>query len=348
MMLVQEVRQFNDGPGLQSRSLGVLPFCVAPGGEVLVLLGREACPASRRWAPFEGTAKPGETCEDGAAREWVEESLGIVPFAHEPGPGAFVQTEAAGDALRRGAYSHRVQLRYHARMRSNAWKEATTLVARVPHDPGIETRFAVLRQRLMQLARFGAAVQHLHAGVDGPRALYGRALRVDGRMLRVVDVLSMHGFTQPEPGWVALEASVRCADPLEPRVRRFACIRVRLPAPTCRRTVACFLQRAVLRALVRRSGRDLVSHPAVHLLRDVHGEVTGARVNPDFLEKDRVRYWTRRELVAMLAGHGHLNGALFRGSSCALIEVVVAHWESWFSCNGDPEPAELAGGSNDV
>ncbi len=129
--LVEPVASFADGHGIQARSLGVLPWCVKPDGEVVILLGREASSSSLRWAPFEGSAKPGETCEQGAGREWIEESLGLVPFFHAPPAGRFTSVAAAGAALATGAYSHRVQLRFRLRMRSQAWKEATTIVAQV-------------------------------------------------------------------------------------------------------------------------------------------------------------------------------------------------------------------------
>jgi len=340
--LVQPVGAFDPDQPLQARSLGVLPWSVRPDGHAVVLLGREACAQSKRWAPFEGSAKPGETTEQGAAREFVEESLGLVRLrvpqdddADQPerAPSPFVTVARAAAALERGAYSHRVQLRYHVRARALGFKEATTLIARVAYDAGLEERFAVVRARLTELARFGATLHNLRSRVEGPTALYGGALRAGGRQLRVVDVLDMAAFRRRADGTVAFEASVRCVDPARPEACRIVRLRLRMGFSACLHTVVYGIHVAVLRALLARARSFvavLAQHPAVTLERDDHGQPYGVRVNGDFLEKDRVRYWTRDDLNEMMEARGHFGGGIFRSSSCGLVETILLNWDAWF------------------
>lgn len=61
---------------------GVLPFTTTPNGEVYVLLGRErfvhSWRGSCRWSGFEGSRHRGESIDETAVREFVEESLGVI------------------------------------------------------------------------------------------------------------------------------------------------------------------------------------------------------------------------------------------------------------------------------
>jgi hypothetical protein len=331
--LVQRVEAFHEGP-IQARSLGVLPWCRLPSGEAAIVLGREACQMSLRWAPFEGSAKLGETTEEGAAREWVEESLGLIKFSEDPGPNRYVDTAWAAEALKRGAFSHAVHLRFRLRMRSQAWKEASTLVAQVVYDPDLERRFELLRLHLIELSRFSTSLHRLRQRVDHPNALYGRSVAVDRHPLRVVDVLGVSGFRRRADGLIDFEACVSCDDPATTGVCRYVKLRLSLSYSTTVYTVIYFVYMSVLRKLAAtRQGAlaPLTDHPAVRFLRDAHGNVAGVRVNADFLEKERVKYWTRDELAEMMREHGHLNGAIFRSSSCALMEVALDKWDEWFA-----------------
>lgn len=329
--MVNRVPIFQRDQALQARSLGVLPWCRGPDGEALVLLGREACAASRRWAPFEGSAKPAETGDEGAAREFVEESLAIVPLRHGTcGRGSFTSIEGVLEDIRDGAFSHRVQLRYHVRMRSMAWKETTTLVAEVDHDPLLETRFVSVRMQLVELMRFSTTMHKLRTRIDHAGGLYGRSVTVGARRLRVVDVLSMTGFRTTDEG-VSLQAQIRCSDVRNPRTPHFCRVEVTLPYSVCLLTVIHFIHLSVFRSLAARLPGDMLRHPAVRLMRDIHGELSGVRVNGDYLEKDRVRYWSRDELAEMMNARGHIHGGIFRSSTCALVEVLLDRWDEWFA-----------------
>ncbi len=329
--MVNRVPIFQRQQALQARSLGVLPWCRGPDGAVLVLLGREACAASRRWAPFEGSAKPSETADEGAAREFVEESLAIVPLKHGTAgrDGAFSSIAGVLQDIRGHAFSHRVQLRYHVRMRSMAWKETTTVVAEIDYDPMLETRFVSVRMQLVELARFSTTMHKLRTRVDHSGALYGRGVTVANRRMRVVDVLSMSGFDTTDSG-VRLRAQVRCTDPRDPPTPHFAQVDLTLPYSVCLFTVIHFIHLSVFRTMASRLPGDMLTHPAVRLLRDSHGELTGVRVNGDYLEKDRVRFWSRDELTEMMSARGHIHGGIFRSSTCALVEVLLAQWDEWF------------------
>lgn len=323
MRLVQEVDSFAET--VQQRSLGVLPWCRLPSGEVRLVLGRESCLLSQRHCPFEGSAKPGETTYAGAAREYVEESLGVMRFSHGDDGARYMDADAVEAALECGAASRAVCLRFRLRQRSQApWKEAVTVLAEVAYDPDLERHFQALRGQLIELMRFGTSLQRLRQRVEHAESLYGRQVSVAGRDVRVVDVLEMRDFAHVPGGLVRVSACVRCADADAPV---YATLDVTLPYSTA---VLSVIHHAYLGALRRLVESGAIDHPAVRLLRDEHDELAGVRVNVDFLEKDLVRMWSRDELRSVMAQRGHYSGAIFRSSSCALLEVILDNWDAWF------------------
>lgn len=143
--LYTEVTRF-DPSDVEARctSAGVIPVAVRPeDGSVVCLLGRERFvpnwKGSCRWSGMEGSRKPTESIEEAAAREFHEETLGVV---------------ADREALRRDVaaarfllnvtvqvcHEHRAQPRYHS-----------TYLVRVPYDEALPARFLARRGALERL-----------------------------------------------------------------------------------------------------------------------------------------------------------------------------------------------------
>jgi len=136
------------------RSAGVMPVAVSPSGETYCLLGKEDCSGqwrgSRRWAAFSGGLDAGETDAAGAAREFVEESLGCV--AVTCGPHEW-QTPAPVQGLLEGGAALRAQL-----WRLNGASGTCLYVLPVPWQPFAPARFSATRALTESLANsFGVA-----------------------------------------------------------------------------------------------------------------------------------------------------------------------------------------------
>jgi hypothetical protein len=328
--LVRAVDTFDEMPVIHSKTLGVLPYAVRPDGSIAVLMGREANVQSRRWAPFEGAAKQGESVEIGAAREFVEETMGVVrlntdltAYLHEADVQALFQDQR---------YSHKVQLRYAMRSRGQVVKENTTLLLQVPYEAGLEKRFASIRRKVLHLASFCRALHKLRARVFAPLGLYGRGICENDRNFRVLDVVHISDLTAVEDG-MRLTARVRCFDPLEPARPHMTCITVVLPCGYCVMCVLFFTYLALLRLKMSVSENvddKIFTHPAVTTMTDEHGFMMGLRIMPDFLEKDHVRWFSHDELTQIYADHGHFDNELVRASTCALIETMLSNWRKWF------------------
>ena len=90
------------------KAAGVLPYSKDADGRAWFLLGREKPNASwgidsSSWSEFGGSLNDGETVEEGAAREFFEETMGSV-FGHkswmesELGSGRYLLVMVRGDA----------------------------------------------------------------------------------------------------------------------------------------------------------------------------------------------------------------------------------------------------------
>jgi hypothetical protein len=339
--MVKRVAQFqNESTPVTSRSAGILPWCVTSSGEVMILLGRESCSMSRRWAPFEGSAHPDEDIYSAAAREFVEESLGMisprVAAAQRP-----TQPYLHADRLhrmlqRQEGFSHSVELRYRVRQRAATWKQATTLVSRVEYEKDIETRFAMVRSQLIELSRFGCTLRKLKEQVEGETGVYGRRVLARGGVYKVVDIVQIESVVPCDDSnthvrMVVIVCARRQDDPGSVRYLR---LQATLPFKVGLLTVIYSVHLRLLRQLLTTTDvRDIIAHPAVQLVRNPLGDIESLQVNSDFLEKDKIKFWSRQQLEEMLESFGHYQGNIFRSSSCALLQLAVENWDEWFDAS---------------
>jgi hypothetical protein len=85
---------------------GVVCYSVKPDGSQLVLLGREKetigwRQGSNRWSGFSGKVDTSESVHAGAAREFIEESMAVVPII--PGMNVPVQVSELAEILKNGS-----------------------------------------------------------------------------------------------------------------------------------------------------------------------------------------------------------------------------------------------------
>ncbi len=133
------------------------PVC----GNVYFLLGQDVFQFSGdlHWSDFGGTVKKDETLEKAAAREFVEETCGVVKFKEEAI--GFCDAEEVERDLKdqRFAFSVKYQLANRARQ---------TFVVEVPWQPEVCAKFQVTREALTEVQRSSVCSEVLkdHPGVS--------------------------------------------------------------------------------------------------------------------------------------------------------------------------------------
>lgn len=135
-------------------SAGVICYCVAPGtNQVYFLLGKEQKSVqymdnSHRWCSFEGGPKEHESPVYTAAREFVEETMGIVPILNNDQP--FTRIEDAITMIEHQEYTYSIRTVINE---TNDPRYRLTFVKRIPWLPELPEKFARYRNLLMNLQR---------------------------------------------------------------------------------------------------------------------------------------------------------------------------------------------------
>lgn len=143
---------------------GVLPFARRPDGALVVLLAREryfpAWRGSCRWSAFEGTRLPGETVAENAAREFDEESLGVLRAVLPEGMHALLEKRTYAFRIVLRILSDNPVQRYHC-----------TYAVEVPWCPEFPQDFSATRTRLELIERLAQEWEHARSLADPTTAL---------------------------------------------------------------------------------------------------------------------------------------------------------------------------------
>ena len=110
---------------------------------IYFLLGKERywCHQKRLWCDFGGSVNAGDRdAEDTAAREFYEETLAIVSFFNGDSLPRPHWTDIA-DSLRQGHYILKIT-------QTDGTRKFVSFVKEIPWDPGVISRFSLLRKKL--------------------------------------------------------------------------------------------------------------------------------------------------------------------------------------------------------
>lgn len=289
---------------LHVTSAGVLPV-FAWEGEVVFLLGQEGYvhnwSGSMQWSAFSGGSKAGETERGAAAREFIEESMGLLGSDQ-----AAVERMLATYEMRVVVVARDVVVPV----------SRTLFVKRFWAGPGgparLADRFDASRAQLLELEAAAARVRALGARFPAgyPYLVEGHRLRGPGRpdevVLRVLEARAAGGA-------VWLHAHTRCG-----RTRTVLCLGC---DPAEARAFAEWLrQREELDEALRQPlARELAC--ALDVRRGEGGVLLGVRVRRDFLEKRRVLPVTLSDLQKVVQS-GILEGSAVRPSFLPVLGLV--------------------------
>jgi len=157
---------------------GIMPFCLR-NGRVHVLIGVDTDTPDvhgQRWSALEGRNNDGESDEETAAREFDEESMGIM-----------TSREVVLQWLRAGEFEQKHEFRTHKRRRVLYTKQ-------VEHDAHLVNRFKDRRNQLLRLRRRYSDLVHEYtnirreAGAAGTKWGHDEIMtsRSDGSWVRLV------------------------------------------------------------------------------------------------------------------------------------------------------------------
>lgn len=296
---------FNDD-NIEARCMGagVIPLSRGADGKPYLLLGRErwipSWRGSCRWSGFEGSRKATEEVVRAATREFFEESMGVVNVeetAEKGSPASSVFTR-----LRLKQYWRRIVLRVTTGGH-RADRYHCTYVIPVAHDSNVVQRFATLRTSIEHADRVLQEWRHLRPPCLGYAGEHIGPLEEhdDGGV-----TVYKRASTAPcilRPPWRAHTLDIVAATFTDPTdvhaVRRWYDLRGRVE-------------------------RAVVAHPAMTVVRDpLWRHVQEVTIHRDHLEKDQIRWWSLRELDAVIAGQGHIGRERFRPYFLPVLQTIL-------------------------
>lgn len=295
---------------------GVLPVAVAPNGSVCLLLGKERYinhwRGSLKWSGFEGGRKSGEDIEFTAAREFIEESLGVVGFSGEE-----PTIEQVFGKLRRGEYvarivlcilhDHDVEHRYHV-----------TYVLKVPYDTWYGERFLARRRELIDVQ---AKTQQLAKLTECIRAT---RLPCEGG---VYDECCVVGITRVERlAWRRMRVAF-VDDNADAHIYEMDDVEEEESAAY----MSWFATRQTCTADLKRLDfcRDAIVAEC-----DAQHTVVSAKVNDDYLEKQSVQWWGIEDLHTVLGNGGYMHSDFFRAYFLPILQRTLVELSAEVDADG--------------
>lgn len=284
----------------QITGAGILPVSVDEHGEFRILLGKERYinhwRGSLKWSGFEGGRKMGEAIEWTAAREFIEESIGVVSIE-----GALPTINSVAKYVVDQKYIARIVLCIVHGDNNPERRFHVTYMVQVPHDTDYVSRFngrrrivTELQHRHQQMTRLFEQVRGMPNEIDNPHimAIVHVCLEEEGVVIEIIDD---NGFTKKEK--VAMspaEADVYMRWHACRNEFTWECDRVRHLCPQI--------------VVTERNACNVIQH---------------ARINEDFIEKQYVRWWTVAELKSVLHNGGFLNTEFFRAYFLPVLQRAI-------------------------
>lgn len=269
---------------------GFIPVAEDGNGNFQVLLGRERFVShwkgSCRWSSFEGSRKDGESLSDASIREFCEETMCLL-HSHE---------ETKKIVVERGFWI-RIVMKIMSERRLERYH--SLYVVRVPYDPALPGRFSNLRMQIEQIDRLQQDMQlNLPDFLRGVGEIGEICSDEDGTQMlsEFAPSCANGGWSQVHGGYLTNYVS-EC----QRRLLAFANLRERLG-----------------------SAINNCEHACVRVSRGERwGELQHITIDPDYLEKDLIRWWSVSELQEVLNGRGSAGTVRFRPFFLPVLQTLL-------------------------
>lgn len=289
---------------------GIIPVSIDDENTVRLLLGKERYIShwrgSLKWSGFEGGRKAGETIEQTAAREFMEESMGVVQLED-----AAPTVDRVTNFLLADKYIARIVLCIVHGERQERRYHVTYLV-QVAYRSEYQTifldrrrLFLELQQKTLQISRLKETAMELgfpceneaHEGLQVREIVSVQTLETGALRIRFLD------------------------DKLTPHV-------------TTKRVgndlTEMYMRLHKLKHMYENDTAVLMSNcaDAVTIDTDQQNNVQSAKINEDFIEKQTIQWWKVSELKCVMKNGGYLNSEFFRAYFLPVLQRSIQEIES--------------------
>lgn len=264
--------------------VGILPIYIDANDHISVLLGKERFVSnwrsSLKWSGFEGGRISSESVETGAAREFFEESLGVIRIDPNEDP----TIESITNFLCQGRYFARILLCMAPNENSQEYRYHVTYIIQIPKQPHVVQAFLQKRADAVNLQKQINAMNVMQTQLEKTAILPFVNNVYDGH-----SVVDIHGVKH-ETTMTHIEysdsshmytASVNNATQYISQYQKW------------------FEQRQRI--------LDICPHVFVQ-----HSTDDNIQFRDEYIEKSTIKYWTFNELEHVIQNHGNSNSEFFR------------------------------------
>ena len=291
---------------------GVLPIA-KHNGKIYCLLGKERFinhwRGSLKWSGFEGGRKPNEKIEYTAAREFVEECIGIVKI-----DGKSITIDSVLQFILEKRYFAKIVIcichndfsekRYHV-----------TYVIEVDYQH-IEEEFQAERKRLIDLNNKSNQVNKLYADL------------FENKDLIVESKTTLNGQRINAVTNVSFIDNRFCIEFVNIDNRTSKVIHHDLDDHICVQYIRWFCLRKELTDNTNLMNR-YISLGAIEVERNCIGATVDVTLNEDYLEKQAIKWWSLSELKNVFKNGGFLNNEFFRAYFLPVLQTTIKEIEMY-------------------
>jgi hypothetical protein len=341
---------------------GVLPVSIDETGTVRLLLGKERYinhwRGSLKWSGFEGGRKDGEDVEHTAAREFMEESIGVVSMEN------FASTiESVKQFVISKKYVARIVLcithgdhsekRYHVTylIQVPYNKEYSNIFAgRRRSFVDLQTKLSVYNRLTEQLKECVSSSPHVPTGTsiatndapisaDDPK---GAPIIADVPTTQNTSNIPLEGYTYEGLFVETIRRVEVIADTVllieflddknQPQVHEFAGLDADIHDMYMRWMNAKLNFTNLCHELT------LLNVNAMNVFKDKNGFIKNVTINEDFIEKQYVQWWNLQDLRIVIQNGGYINTEFFRAYFLPVLQRTIQELDTILESNTGLDP----------
>lgn len=326
-------------------SAGILPFAIAPNAanDIYVLLGKEeTIPGwnfgSHKWCDFSGgTDRNDIDVETTAAREFVEESMAVVPLKidSKSEKHIFIRVEDVYQDLKEGNYTHKITMKKPNKTEDHRVLKCVCYLKQIPWQPELPAHFDAVRHRLFHIRSLSRRYQESISDFPTCVPLPGRVTETEylTPKSKISTVVNMHLSDQNNgiryAYWTkgeGIEYQITQFDQISQLITENSPISTKStldpPSEMKMRKVVDLWQR--LRRAFYLLPYCMRDHPALDVKMVPNTAlIISVGVKNCYLEKESASWWSLPRLSEVIQHGGSFRGEIFRPNFLPYLAVVL-------------------------
>jgi len=307
---------------------GIIPVSIDNDGEFVVLLGQERYinhwRGSLKWSAFEGGRKFDESVEFNAAREFIEESMGVLSFTDQMEKNTI---EDIISYINQKKYFLRILLRIvHESNGGLQNRYQLTYVVHVPYQKQCPEKFSICRNEFMEfhnkLLQFHKIMEQLP---NEPPFLREGSIVKGNKVKAVIDVSVFNKYD------IVVTYLEQCG------IKKFR-KELNNKSDALSLYLRWYSSRIHLNNEIPLLEKSVIN--AINVERNCLGFFVNAKLHEEYFEKQQIKWWKLRHIKEMLSNCGNFQGEYFRAYFIPVLQRTVYEIDKYNRRENDCKPED--------